>query len=48
MEIFRFTFRLPGGGVLRHLIQARRKGEAWRMAREAAESLGARILECEA
>lgn len=47
MEMYRFTFRLPGGGTLRHLVQARRKGEAWRMARKAAEALGARITDCE-
>lgn len=48
MEMFRFTFRLPSGGKLRHLVQARSKGEAWRMAREAAEALMARVVECEA
>lgn len=49
MDIFRITFRLRGGKFLRHLIQARRRGEAMAQARIAAEALGgARIVSVEA
>ena len=49
MDIFQITFRLPGGDTIRHLIQARRRGEAMRLAWEAAEALGgAEIVAVEA
>jgi hypothetical protein len=48
MEMFKAIFRLRCGAEIQHLIQARKRGEAWRAAMIAAEALGgARLVRIE-
>jgi hypothetical protein len=48
MEMFKAIFRLRCGAEIQHLIQARKRGEAWRAAMISAEALGgARLVRVE-